>query len=433
MSNFVPILAGLLISVWSPLVLAQSAGDSWSLTGLTLRSVPVIWMRDGGDFVREIARDGKGFLELQGRLQMPAGARLDPIALAEIRLRPADSTQGASAQSAFAVGASIVMCRYLSREPLPRVPSIMIVGQAGGVAVARDAPGAPLKLIVEGGGANLCIAFAPAAKVSEKMLLEFAGRSFPVSLTASAKPLAEAKGNQGWELPGASLISRRALLIATALALLIVVLAAAAIIWRRRTRPMSLANTASAVVPAVDGAGPRRVSAVHCRTSFAPFGANVGPGKADFAAALRAFQGEQFSAADALLAQAIGKGLPATYECGAWSLRGQAALGLGQIELAIDSFLKAIEGPEVTVQAAMPAAAHLAVIYRALGFNADAKRMEVVTKAIIGLDCEIAPEMVKRIGELAREYRLALRAARPSALRRLVRGICKRSPSAAGD
>ena len=100
MSNFVPILVGLLITVWSPFVSAQSAGDSWSLTELTLRSVPVIWMRDGGDFVREIAPDGKSFIELQGRLQMPAGARLDPIALAEIRLRPADSTQGASAQSA---------------------------------------------------------------------------------------------------------------------------------------------------------------------------------------------------------------------------------------------------------------------------------------------------------------------------------------------
>ena len=109
-------LVGLVVAILPPPVAAQSSPESWSLTGLTAQSVPAIWMRDGTDFVRHAPPDGEGFLEIQGRLSVQPGARLDPVALPEIRARISGSTPGAKPKSAVAVGVSIAMCRYLSPE-----------------------------------------------------------------------------------------------------------------------------------------------------------------------------------------------------------------------------------------------------------------------------------------------------------------------------
>lgn len=158
--------------------------------------------------------------------------------------------------------------------------------------------------------------------------------------------------------------------------------------------------------------------------------AKAGPGKADFDAALRLLSGEQFSEADACLAQAMTKGLTPSYDCGAWALRGQAAVARGQIQLAIGYFLNALGGAEVTSQAALSAAMHLAVIYRALKLRADADKMEAVVKAINGrMGVTLDPGVIGKIQQHAQAYRNALRAKRPSWLRGLLGRHFRRSSS----
>jgi hypothetical protein len=434
MASRASVLAGFTIALWAQLSAGQTTVDPWSLEGLQVQSVPAIWIDNGSEFVRESSSASDGYLQLRGRLQVRAGALLDPIAIAEIRLRTADSAAKAKVLSAFAVGASIVMCRYLPRDPQGWGGARMVVGGERSIALSRASVAAPLKLSVEGASVNLCIAFARSAKVGEVLLLEFGGRSFTVQLTDTPNTPVTAEGNIAtpsapftWPIP-----SRRTVWIAAAslLALGLGVFAS----WRWRVRRQRLAAIDPRFLPRNGVSGPRRVSAEHCRTSFVPVGANTGPGKADFAAALREIQGERFSEADALLAQAISKGLPATFECGAWSLRGQAAIALGDIDAAIDCFLKTLEGPAVTTQAALPAVMHLAVIYRALGMRSDAKRMEALAKtlaeALKGLDLELvlAPEMVKRIRNDARAYRQTLRLSAWSRLGMLLTGEFKRSP-----
>ncbi len=434
MASSALILAGFSIAVWSQLAASQTAVDAWTLERLQVQSVPAIWIDDGSDFVRESPSSGDGFLQVQGRLQVREGARLDPILLAEIRLRTADSAVKARVESAFAVGASIVMCRYLPRDPQGWGGARMAVSGERSIALSRASAAAPLKLSIEAASVDLCIAFARSAKVGEVLLLEFGGRSFTVQLADKPTTPVTAEGHiaasflpLAWPIP-----SRRTVWIAAAglLALGLGLFAS----WRWRVRRQRLAAIDPRFLPGNGASGPRRVSAEHCRTNFVPVGVNAGPGKADFAAALREIQGERFREADALLAQAISKGLPATFECGAWSLRGQAAIALGNIDAAIDCFLKTLEGPAVTTQAALPAVLHLAVIYRELGMRSDAKRMEAVAKrlaeAVKGFDLELAlaPEMVKRIRNDARAYRQTLRMSAWSRLSTRVTGVFKRSP-----
>jgi hypothetical protein len=146
-------------------------------------------MRDDTDFVRRSPPDGEGFLEIQGRLSVQPGARLDPVALPEIRARISGSTPGAKPKSAVAVGVSIAMCRYLSPETRVREVSRMAVGKDGGLGVSRDSASAPLKLTLEGPTVDLCIAFAGPARAGDSVSLEFGGRAFTVSLPEPPKPV----------------------------------------------------------------------------------------------------------------------------------------------------------------------------------------------------------------------------------------------------
>jgi len=430
-------LVGLVVAILTPLAAAQSSPETWSLTGLTAQSVPAIWMRDDNDFVRRTPPDGEGFLEIQGRLSVQPGGRLDPVALPEIRARISGSTPGAKPQSAVAVGVSIAMCRYLSPETRVREVSRMAVGKDGGLGVSRDSASAPLKLTLEGPTVDLCIAFAGPARAGDIVSLEFGGRAFTVSLPEPPKPVVsfaktDAEKGLDFGLPSA----RTAALVG--LSLLVLGVGAFAF-WRWRARRASVpakpaessgepereSDAAAEHAAAPEGSGaelaePGRVCPEHCRTSFVRVGTNVGAGKTDFEAALRVLQAEQFAEADALLDAAITKGLPATFECGAWSLRGQAAVSRGEIPLAITYFLKALAGPEVTSQAALPAAMHLAVIYDGLGLRADAQRMEAVAKTVNSAGITLDPEAIKRMQRHTQAYRKALRAARPTGLNALL-------------
>lgn len=422
-------LAALAITVWSHSAIGESAIDAWSLTGLKFQSVPSIWILDGTELDRVSPREGEGFLEIQGRLTVRPGARLDPFALPEIRLRTAGSAANVRPQSAFAVGSSIALCRYLPPEPRMLEVSKMTVGQDGSLAVSRESPSAPLKLTVVASSVDLCIAFSRPATVGESLLLELGGQSFTVPLAGKPKQTTDPAKSLPPTSAGTSPISWSTLLIA-AICLLVVGLGARAL-WRRRARPLPVVLAKDSEGESANAlSGPRRVSEEHCQTRFTRVGANVGPGKADFEAALREIQAERFSETDVLLAQAITKGLPVTYECGAWAMRGQAAVGLGNIELAIDYFLNALGGRELTTQAALPAALHLAVIYRALGLRADAEKMDAVARAAYGKAIVPQPEAIKRIQKHTHAYRRRLRAARPSGLRGLVTRWFKRSPSA---
>ena len=434
-------LFGLVVAILPPPAAAQSSPESWSLKGLTAQSVPAIWMRDDTDFVRRSPPDGEGFLEIQGRLSVQPGARLDPVALPEIRARISGSTPGAKPKSAVAVGVSIAMCRYLSPETRVREVSRMAVGKDGGLGVSRDSASAPLKLTLEGPTVDLCIAFAGPARAGDSVSLEFGGRAFTVSLPEPPKPVVSVAKTDAEKGLGFGLLSVRTASLA---GLSLLVLGAGAFAfwrWRGASVPAKPAESSGeperepdpaaehAAAPEGPGAEllePGRVRPEHCRTSFARVGANVGAGKTDFEAALRVLQAEQFAEADALLDEAITKGLPASFECGAWSLRGQAAVARGQIPLAITYFLKALGGPEVTSQAALPAAMHLAVIYDVLGLRADAQRMETVAKAVNGSGITLDPEAIKRMQRHTQAYRKALRAARPTGLRALLGRIFHR-------
>lgn len=426
---------GLVIALLPSFAVAQSLPDSWSLTGLTAQSVPAIWMRDETDFVRRTPPDGEGFLEIQGRLSVQPGARLDPVALPDIRVRISGSAAGAKPRSAVAVGASIAMCRYLSSETRVREVSRMAVGKDGGLGVSRDSASAPLKLALEGPHVDLCLAFAGPAKAGDSVSLEFGGRAFTVSLPEPPKPVVSVAKTDPEKGLGFGLLSVRTAALAGISLLVLGVGAFAFWRWRARRAPVAAKPGASLPEPQADAgakraaapegvrgelAEPGRVGPEHCRTSFARVGTNVGAGKTEFEAALRVLQAEQFEEADALLDEAITKGLPATFECGAWSLRGQAAVSRGQIPLAITYFLKALGGPEVTSQAALPAAMHLAVIYDGLGLRADAQRMEAVAKAVNSAGITLDPEAIKRMQRHTQAYRKALRAARPTGLKALL-------------
>jgi len=434
----------LLTAVWSQLAAGQSSTDSWTLTALKAQMVPAIWVLDGKEYVRQPPPAGENFLEIQGRLTVPPGALLDPVALPEIRVRSTRSAAGAKPQSAFVVGLSILMCHYLPPETRAHDLSRRAVGHDGSLGLSRDGAGAPLKLAIEGSHVDLCIAFAGTGRTGGSVLLEFAGRSFTVPLTPTERPrqavnaAADPPTKSYWD----GLLSSRAALIA-GLGLLMLGLGTLAIWWWRTHRASLPATPAKSPdepdVATDDGAAsrtpeyelvePERVSSEHCRTSFVRVGASAGPGKTDFEAALRALQGERFADADSLLEQAIGKGLLATFECGAWSMRGQAAAAIGEIPRAIAYFLKALGGPEVTAQAALPAAMHLAVIYRELGLRADAEKMEAVATTLKSVNITLDPEVTRRLKQSTQAYRRALRATRPTGLKALAERLLHRSRS----
>jgi len=418
------LVTGISVSVWASFAVGEPSAESWSLTELTIQSVPAIWVSDGTHFFRQTPAQGEGFVEVQGRLRMSAGEQFEPVALAEIRLRATDAA--GRPQSPLAIGSRIAMCRYLPNEPPGRDALTIRAGESR-IAVSRDAPGAPVKLRTEGVSVDLCIAFATPSGLAQSASLEFAGRSFTVPVVVAAKPVVE-KAKPPAQVAEKRRISWGTVFLA-ALGLLVVAFGAFAV-WRWRKR--SLFAPASDIAPPAAGEPPvglRGVSAVHCRTTFAPVGKNDGPGRTDFEGALREIQSERFQQAELLLALAIEKGLPPTFECGAWLLRGQAAIGLGQIGQATDYFLRAMEGGQVTAQAALPAAMYLATIYRALGWHADARQMEALTVAARSVDLVLAPEIVQRIQEQARAYRQALRASRPSRFGALMARVFKRAPS----
>ena len=435
--------------MWSHVAAAQPSSEVWSLTALKAQTVPAVWLLEGSDFVHYKPTDGDGFVEIQGRLGITPGSRFEPVLLSEIRIRSASALAGERARSAFTVGSRIAMCRYLSPDLRGREVSKMTVDDERNITVSRTSPSAPLKFSAEGTNIDLCIAFPRSGRAADSLVLEFAGQVFPVALAErpqpgnTARPDAERGGAFG------DALSRRNVVIA-AICLVLLLLGAAGLWWWRRRR---LAMEAPALQASVDyptgatpvptsspaageislspagavseGQGtavvpPRRVAAEHCRTTFSRVGANVGPGKADFEAGLRLLQGERFAEAEARLGEAIGKGLPPTFECGAWSLRGQAAINQGHIPQAIDYFLNALGGREVTSQAALPAAMHLEVIYRALGLTADADKMRAVAKVINGFDIGVEPAAEKRLQEATRTYAKALHTAEPSALRRIL-------------
>ena len=91
-------------AVWPQLAAGQPSTKSWTLSTLKAQMVPAIWVLDGNEYVRESPPSGENFLEIQGRLTVPPGALLDPVALPEIRVRTTRSAAIAKPQSAFVVG-----------------------------------------------------------------------------------------------------------------------------------------------------------------------------------------------------------------------------------------------------------------------------------------------------------------------------------------
>lgn len=430
--------------VWPQLAAGQPSTSSWTLTTLKAQMVPAIWVLDGNEYVRESPPQGENFLEIQGRLTVPPGALLDPMALSEIRVRNTRSAAIAKPQSPFVVGLSILTCRYFPPETRAHDLSRRIVGHDGSLGLSRDSANAPLTLAIEGSHVDLCMAFAGSGRMGSSVSLEFAGHSFTIPLTPMERPRQAAKATADpptrpyWD----GLLSSRATLIA-GLCLLILGLGTLAI-WRWRTHraflparhakspddpDVATAEGDASRSPGYELVEPERVSSEHCRTSFVRVGTSAGPGKADFEAALRALQGERFSDADTLLEQAITKGLMATFECGAWSMRGQAAAAIGEIPRAISYFLKALGGPEVTAQAALPAAMHLAVIYRELGLRADAVKMEAVATTLKSVNITLDPEVNRRIKQSTQAYRRALRATHPTGLKALATRLLHRPRS----
>lgn len=459
MGNLTSGLAALLIAVGSAHAADGSAIDSWSLTGLKAQIVPAIWIAEGSEFARHVPSDGAGFLEVRGRLRVPPGARFDPVVLAEIRVRNA---AGERPQELVTFGASIAMCRYVAREVSRQDVSTMTVAKGSRLSASRDSPDAPRKLRWEGEDGDLCFAFPAVARVGDELLLEFAGGSFtvPVIEQAAAATKAADAGEQASSKPWERLRSTSRAVWAIAAAGLLLLGSGVFVAWSWRQRRTAVPASSPVSVPVPAGpflaaasvkasdvdirlagsdaeqeklAEPGRVSTLHCRTTFAPMAKNAGPGKADFDAALRMLLGEEFCAADALLVQAMTKGLAPAFECGAWALRGQAAVARGQMQLAIRCFLNALGGEEVTLQAALPAAMHLAVIYRALKLRADAEKMEAVAKAINRVGVTLDAEAVSVILQHAQAYRNALREKRPSWLRRLLGRLFQRSTSTAAS
>lgn len=478
-------LVGALITVSSSLV-AQSASEPWSLTALKAQTVPALWMLDGSDFVRYKPTEGEGFLEIQGRLSIAPGTRFDPVPLAEIRVRSAMASAAERPRSAFAVGSSIAMCRYLSPELRGREVAKMAVGDERHVTISRASPTAPLKFAAEGVNIDLCIAVPASGRVGDSLVLEFAGQAYPVALIDKAQTASSGKPVVGDAATTTATFPWRYVAIGVASLILLAVIGSGVWWWRRRRvapaavlpttvdYPAGVASPPSvvaspgvapaAVEPATWAAAtptpvvaaplpkvstttnvderpspvaadvadspralpPRRVAREHCRTTFSRVGSNAGPGKADFEAGLRLLQGERFAEAEARLGEAIGKGLPPTFECGAWSLRGQAAVNQGRIPQAIDYFLNALGGQEVTSQAALPAGTYLEVIYRTLGLRADADQMRTLVKAINGFDIALDPAAGKRLQEATRAYGKSLRATHASLLTRLLQRVRRR-------
>lgn len=437
----------------------KTDGGSWSLTELKAQLVPAIWIIDGSEFVRYVPPVGGAFLEIRGRLRVPPGAHLAPVVVGEIRVRRAARDRP---QELVTFGASIAMCRYVAREVSRQDVSAMTVVDGGRLAASRDRPDAPLKLRWEGSDLDLCLAFPAVGTVGDEVVLEFAGGSFGVPVVDRASDFGDAR-EPARSRPREWLLSDHHLLFPGVAGLLFLLVGAGALAfwhWRKVRACAAVPPSDSFAVVASSaaietsakstgagwsgtgnaaGAGsgqhgpaePRRVGTAHCRTTFAPMAARIGPGKDDFNAALRALLGERFEEAEVLLAAAIAKGLTPAYDCGAWALRGQAAVARGQIPLAIDHFLNALGATEVTSQAALLSAMHLAVIYRTLRLRADADQMEALARAINGSGVTLDPAAVRHIERHAQAYRNALQALRPSWRKRLLRLLSRRSSSPA--
>jgi hypothetical protein len=426
MSPRIHTLAGLAAGAWWLAAVAQTPDEAWSLSGFRAETVPAIWAYDGGRFERRAPRESDAFIEVRARLTVRSGVPLDPILLADIRIRPAS---GGALQSAHAVGASIAMCRYLPPEPSPGAGDKMALVPAGHIAVFRESVSAPVQLKFEASAADLCLAFPRIGDTAQGLTMEFAGRTFAVSVAQAPIPGARAPDAATVSRPAS--IDSRTLLIAAGSAGLLALLALAGFAfwrWRRRAAPIA----AEAPVPPGEGApeGPPRVSEVHCRTAFRVVEKDAGPGKAKLDEALLMLQDERSAQADAAVAEAMRIGLSPTHQCGAWSLRGQITVELGDLGRAIDFFLKALAAAELTAEGAFPAASYLAVIYRALGLRADAKSMERVAVAANTQRVDLHPARIKRIRKLARAYRKAFRRGR---FRRLLARMTGAPPAAGAD
>lgn len=396
----------LVLSISHQCMAQQAPENEWHFENATATTVPSFKQSVDGQWIERKPRSTNTFLELRGTLDVAGDGSFGPNSLADaVLLAGANAVPVAAELIAVGVRGGLE-CFYL-RAPIGTGSDTTVELRSGGdFSIMREnGSTGTLFLRTRAPTLDLCVLFELVEMPTAPLLWHFANRAIPLAIaspppgaaadlpvdSAGAAPLTSAAPSpvvpQAWQQAVSSP------LLWGGLALTALLAGIAVQRMRRQLANGSRPASASALdIP--------RVSAVHQPTRFARVETETGPGQQQFQDALAALRLEDWVQARELFGEAIAAGLTATFEAGAWSLRGEATLNCDDLVGAATCFLRALSSPGVTTEAALPAASQMAAIYRELRLKRDARKMEKLKAVVNPFAGDLGPQRLALIARL---------------------------------
>ncbi|MBL8470509.1 MAG: hypothetical protein KF778_22340 [Rhodocyclaceae bacterium] len=413
---------------WFAICVTLGQASAWAQARWLLDNTQVTAVKSYKEFDRGTPFDhnappGKDLVEVRGTLAIEEGSVFGPFKMSDIAISSVDERGRLWRETAVAVGSETPtkLCTYMSTR-LPMGSSMHVDLEGGGaLQLDRDEADAPPLFMTNARQLRLCLIFETEGTVPEKLVLEVPGRIVPINNNALTPdneavrkavqdhPAHRAENLKFWLVTGVMGVTVILGILLLARGMLtersnIMPEEATLKIYEKRESPQLYALAAGhemsfAPIP--------RSGDIHVRKTFSNIGSDGGPGADDFHLALASLHQQDCAHADTLFAQALEKGLTDSYESGAWSFRGQAAYARGDVARAAEYFLRALESPKLTLEAARCAASHLAVLYRVMGMSADEKRMRIVETASTPPGVKADNVRTEAIARIARDYKAA--------------------------
>jgi len=157
------------------------------------------------------------------------------------------------------------------------------------------------------------------------------------------------------------------------------------------------------------------IEARHLHIGFVQLEKDSGPGGAKFGEAIQALNEREGDKALELLDESLRQGLPPSYECYAYCKLGVLSIERGNLERAVDWFLKCLGIESKTADAAWEAAIYLYNIYNEAGLYHDANAVREIADTANTRDIYLSAEAEHQIRALTKGW-LAEKKPEPSNL-----------------
>lgn len=173
-----------------------------------------------------------------------------------------------------------------------------------------------------------------------------------------------------------SLLRNWPLAIAVAIALIAIAVGVGLWLGRRR-KPLVITTYVPPDRPPVENVVIEsflpRITQELAHVDFVPVENIPGPGGDHFNKGITLMKQGKYLPAGKFFERALKSGLTATYICGALTFLGRIALERGDLQEAVELFLKCLASPSLTAEAAFSAAGYLQRIYQCAGMTREAE------------------------------------------------------------